>query len=349
MALMNCPECTKEISDKATVCIHCGYPIEKIPANAAQSDGFVSASNQVQTPAGQKQVTSKALWLYAVLGLVVLLVVGTFGWYTYPSVTADPCADALRVFVNDVRTVKKRAEGLRDTMQKYKDYKNAPAYEIDIIVPAVFRELESREVPTCRTEPAKIVSALYRLRDAAVPAFIMMSRTGSSQTEKSIRELDIRLPIVERELAQVDALLNAMEGQQAPAKQQAEAPVDACTAAVRVFASDARSVTFRAEGMRDRMQKYIDNTHTARELELTVPAAFRELEILDIPTCRPEPAQIVDALNRVRDAELLAFIEMTTAEAGGSSRETALRELDVQMPIVERELAQVDAWLKAIE
>ena len=141
----------------------------------------------------------------------------------------------------------------------------------------------------------------------------------------------------------------AAEVQQPPAEQPAEAPVDACTAAVRVFASDVRTVKNRAEGMRDRMQKYIDNTHTARELELPVMSAFRELEILDIPTCRPEPAQIVSALNRVRDAELLAFIEMSTAEAGGSSRETALRELDVQMPIVERELAQVDAWLDAIE
>lgn len=28
MALIICPECGKEISDKATVCIHCGFPIE---------------------------------------------------------------------------------------------------------------------------------------------------------------------------------------------------------------------------------------------------------------------------------------------------------------------------------
>jgi hypothetical protein len=88
---------------------------------------------------------------------------------------------------------------------------------------------------------------------------------------------------------------------------------------------------------------------TDDELEVRVPAAFRELEILDVPSCRPEPAQIVNALNRIRDAELLAFIEMGTAEAGGSSRETALRELDIQMPIVERELKQVDALLGAIE
>ncbi len=83
MALMNCPECAKEISDKSSVCIHCGYPIEKTPASTAQSDGFVPANNQDPTHAGQQQVNSKARWLYAVLGLLVLLIVGTFGWYSY--------------------------------------------------------------------------------------------------------------------------------------------------------------------------------------------------------------------------------------------------------------------------
>ena len=30
MALIKCPECKKDISDKATACIHCGYPIVNI-------------------------------------------------------------------------------------------------------------------------------------------------------------------------------------------------------------------------------------------------------------------------------------------------------------------------------
>ena len=30
MALIKCPECKREISDKAEVCIHCGYPIAKL-------------------------------------------------------------------------------------------------------------------------------------------------------------------------------------------------------------------------------------------------------------------------------------------------------------------------------
>lgn len=32
MALITCPDCGKDISDKATACIHCGCPIETIPA-----------------------------------------------------------------------------------------------------------------------------------------------------------------------------------------------------------------------------------------------------------------------------------------------------------------------------
>lgn len=30
MALINCPECGKEISDKAKCCIHCGYPLDEL-------------------------------------------------------------------------------------------------------------------------------------------------------------------------------------------------------------------------------------------------------------------------------------------------------------------------------
>ena len=30
MALIKCPECGKEVSDKAAACIHCGCPIQKV-------------------------------------------------------------------------------------------------------------------------------------------------------------------------------------------------------------------------------------------------------------------------------------------------------------------------------
>lgn len=30
MALIQCPECGKEVSDKARKCPHCGYPLEEL-------------------------------------------------------------------------------------------------------------------------------------------------------------------------------------------------------------------------------------------------------------------------------------------------------------------------------
>ena len=41
MALIKCPECEKEVSDKAQTCIHCGYPINQ--------NIVVDNSNQIAT------------------------------------------------------------------------------------------------------------------------------------------------------------------------------------------------------------------------------------------------------------------------------------------------------------
>ena len=38
MALIKCPECGKEISDKATVCPNCGYPITTEPTIDSDAD-----------------------------------------------------------------------------------------------------------------------------------------------------------------------------------------------------------------------------------------------------------------------------------------------------------------------
>ena len=31
MALLNCPECSKEVSDRASTCPSCGYPLRSLP------------------------------------------------------------------------------------------------------------------------------------------------------------------------------------------------------------------------------------------------------------------------------------------------------------------------------
>ncbi|MDE7020981.1 MAG: zinc-ribbon domain-containing protein [Lachnospiraceae bacterium] len=41
MALINCPECGKEISDKSETCIHCGFPLIRIANTKCEINGTI--------------------------------------------------------------------------------------------------------------------------------------------------------------------------------------------------------------------------------------------------------------------------------------------------------------------
>lgn len=67
MALINCPECTKEISSAAPACLNCGFPI----ATARDVEA-------VGTPLTTIQETSKNLKGHVILS--IFMVVGGFFW-----------------------------------------------------------------------------------------------------------------------------------------------------------------------------------------------------------------------------------------------------------------------------
>lgn len=48
MALIQCPECGKEVSDKAKACIHCGYPLVEIThtEEVLSIEGFITDDNR---------------------------------------------------------------------------------------------------------------------------------------------------------------------------------------------------------------------------------------------------------------------------------------------------------------
>ena len=56
MGLIKCPECGKEISDKADVCIGCGVPIKKYIENRQKYPVF---SNKEQTTVGNGIIVCK--------------------------------------------------------------------------------------------------------------------------------------------------------------------------------------------------------------------------------------------------------------------------------------------------
>ncbi|MDD6070150.1 MAG: zinc-ribbon domain-containing protein, partial [Clostridiales bacterium] len=40
MALIKCPECGKEISDKSSQCNHCGYPLKQLNNTICEINGI---------------------------------------------------------------------------------------------------------------------------------------------------------------------------------------------------------------------------------------------------------------------------------------------------------------------
>ena len=69
MALIHCPECNREISDKATVCPGCGYPLDTTPIESDRERLLKEAAEK------DKKFIKKAAAVMAVCILIMLLFV----------------------------------------------------------------------------------------------------------------------------------------------------------------------------------------------------------------------------------------------------------------------------------
>lgn len=83
MALINCPECGKEISEKAGSCPNCGCPlntIEKVVEESKKTDGVHYARPTGSLPKREEKKQKKKTWVWIVVGVIVLFVlVGSSG------------------------------------------------------------------------------------------------------------------------------------------------------------------------------------------------------------------------------------------------------------------------------
>ncbi len=71
MALIKCPECGNEISDKASACPSCGYPINK--SNLDQSEQ--QNSKTITNTENNTKKTKRNIILAVVLGILILVVI----------------------------------------------------------------------------------------------------------------------------------------------------------------------------------------------------------------------------------------------------------------------------------
>lgn len=74
MALISCPECGKEVSDKARTCIHCGYPLPIVKktefmTNKTQSD--VQPTFEIKTKSKKSKILL-AIISIALVGIILI-------------------------------------------------------------------------------------------------------------------------------------------------------------------------------------------------------------------------------------------------------------------------------------
>lgn len=76
MAFINCPECNQSVSEKAKVCVHCGYPlVEEKPAEIPEF-GLVSQEEPSTTLGGVLKILAAVT---GVVGLILAIVMGSAG------------------------------------------------------------------------------------------------------------------------------------------------------------------------------------------------------------------------------------------------------------------------------
>lgn len=83
MAIIKCPECGKEISDKSIACVHCGVPL----------DLHVDAENNTETP-NPKKKTKKIIFLL----ISLILIIGTLVIAQKIILPANKYSDAEKLF-----------------------------------------------------------------------------------------------------------------------------------------------------------------------------------------------------------------------------------------------------------
>ncbi len=74
MALIKCPECGKDVSDKSKVCVHCGYPLDENKAKAIEQHILNSQSAEMESEGVKKAISKTKLRIIALVAAFITLI-----------------------------------------------------------------------------------------------------------------------------------------------------------------------------------------------------------------------------------------------------------------------------------
>ena len=74
MALVKCPECGKDVSDQAEICINCGFKI-------AGTDNLHEMSEKKEAEIRERQNSKRRSIIVTIIVVVIIVILGVTTWY----------------------------------------------------------------------------------------------------------------------------------------------------------------------------------------------------------------------------------------------------------------------------
>ena len=121
MALIKCPECGQQVSDKAAVCPHCGVAIAGNPEIAARGAAAVSKTAKPAVKS-EKQGKNNRATIYVVAAVIAVAIVAV-GFYYYNNVNNDNELDAYEnaMACNEAAIMQNYLDMYADAPQAHRD------------------------------------------------------------------------------------------------------------------------------------------------------------------------------------------------------------------------------------
>lgn len=88
MALIKCPECGREVSDKAAKCPNCGMPLSEVHVETQRSSNN-GAGKKIEQSLSQKEKKRIPTWLLAIIIVGSLLIVGGIVFFCFLGVSSN--------------------------------------------------------------------------------------------------------------------------------------------------------------------------------------------------------------------------------------------------------------------
>ena len=133
MALIKCPECGKEISDKAPACIHCGYPLSLLNNEKAKSTA-VEKQNNTEAKANQKEYSFKIINCNGSNAKMIIMLKNKFHYSLEDAKIAILNLPLVISMIENTTEIKKLAQEFTDAGIEYEVFEGENKLDFNLVM-----------------------------------------------------------------------------------------------------------------------------------------------------------------------------------------------------------------------